>query len=107
MEAVGSNYNVEVGKRPEVADVVGSCRLVEADIQLKGVKNDLYGTFVEQEEALPLLLLLPIQTCHLFYPSQFCAESAYRGKPSNKPCQPDSSTSEQHLQFPHFQQCKR
>lgn len=66
---------MEVGECPEVADVVGSCRLVEADIQLKGVKNDLFGTFVEQEE-LPLLLLLPIQTCHLFYPAQFCAESA-------------------------------
>lgn len=68
---------MEVIECPEVADVVGSCRLVEADIQLKGVKDDPYGTFVEQE-ALPLLLLLTSQTCHLFYPAQFCAESARR-----------------------------
>lgn len=50
-------------------------KVVEEDTQQKGAEADPFETFVEQE-VLPLLVL--VQTCHLFYPTQLCAESAQK-----------------------------
>lgn len=90
----------------ELDRVAGGHRAVH---MMVGMDIQLVEELPDRNVTCAGLLVLPlvvVQTCHLFYPFQSCAVSAYMHKPSNKPYQTNSSTTAKPLEVHHFQLSK-
>lgn len=83
---------------------VGHIDMVEEDIQQRvGALADQTVSFAEPEE----LPSVQDQTYHLSCPSQSCAVSAYRHKPSSRPYQTSKIVTGKPPESHHFQQSLR